>query len=77
MCGEGFVRAPIGPALRDARVDRPAFVGDSGTEDDESRFTVEVRIGDATLGRGTGRSKRRAERAAAADALERRAQRDG
>ena len=27
LCGEGFVRAPIGPALRDARVDRPALVG--------------------------------------------------
>ena len=27
LCGEGFVRAPIGTALRDARVDRPALVG--------------------------------------------------
>jgi ribonuclease-3 len=44
---------------------------DSGVEDDEARFTVEVRIGDATWGAGTGRSKRAAERAAAESALAR------
>ncbi len=44
-------------------------VGDSGVEDDEQRFTVEVEVGAETLGRGIGRSKRLAERAAARDAL--------
>jgi ribonuclease-3 len=50
---------------------------DSGVEDDDSRFTVEVRIGDETWGSGTGRSKRVAERAAAERALERSAAADG
>lgn len=52
----------------------PAYrtVGDSGLDADEARFTVEVRIGDETWGRGVGRSKRSAERAAAGAALERR-----
>jgi ribonuclease-3 len=57
----------------------PAYrtVSDSGTEDDEIRFTVEVRIGDRAWGRGVGRSKQSAERAAAREALARRAETDG
>jgi ribonuclease-3 len=47
-------------------------VGDTGTENDDARFTVEVVIGDEVWGRGSGRSKRAAERAAAAAAIERR-----
>jgi ribonuclease-3 len=47
-------------------------VGDSGGEEDEERFTVEVALGEEVLGRGVGRSKRSAERAAAAAALARR-----
>jgi len=47
-------------------------VGDSGTDDDAQRFTVEVRINGETWGRGTGRSKRSAERSAAEAALARR-----
>jgi ribonuclease-3 len=47
-------------------------VRDSGTEDDESRFTVEVWVGSESWGRATGRSKRSAERAAALAALGRR-----
>ena len=50
---------------------------DSGIEDDDARFTVEVRIGDAAWGSGSGRSKRTAERAAAACALAQVAERDG
>jgi ribonuclease-3 len=46
-------------------------VVDSGTDDDDERFTVEVRIGDEAWGRGIGRSKRSAERAAAEAALAR------
>ena len=49
---------------------------DSGIEDDEARFTVEVRIGGETWGAGTGRSKRVAERLAAERALERGAEGD-
>jgi ribonuclease-3 len=44
---------------------------DTGTEDDEQRFTAEVRVGDEAWGRGRGRSKRAAERAAASAALAR------
>ena len=44
---------------------------DSGVEDDAQRFTVEVRVLGEGWGTGTGRSKRLAERAAAAAALER------
>jgi ribonuclease-3 len=50
---------------------------DSGVEDDEARFTVEVRVSGETWGAGTGRSKRVAERLAAERALERSAGRDG
>jgi len=44
-------------------------VQDSGVENDERRFTVEVGIGDETWGAGVGRTKRAAQRAAAAAAL--------
>jgi ribonuclease-3 len=46
-------------------------VGDSGVEEDEQRFAVEVWVGDEAWGRGVGRSKRTAERRAARDALRR------
>jgi ribonuclease III len=49
-------------------------LGDSGIEEDEHRFTVEVRVAGDAWGHGTGRSKRLAERAAAIAALVRRAQ---
>jgi ribonuclease-3 len=52
-------------------------IEDSGREDDDRRFTVEVRIGRETWGRGSGRSKRLAERAAAEAALARRGASDG
>ncbi len=39
--------------------------------DHEKKFTVEVRIGDAVLGKGTGKSKKRAETEAARSALQR------
>jgi ribonuclease-3 len=45
--------------------------GDSEEEDDDARFTVEVRVGEEVWGRGVGRSKRQAERRAAAAALAR------
>ncbi len=48
-----------------------ATTGDSGIEDDDGRFTVEVRVGDEVWGAGTGRSKRAAERSAARVALDR------
>jgi len=46
-------------------------VGDSGTQNDEDRFSVEVVVGDEVWGVGVGRSKRVAERAAALAALDR------
>lgn len=46
-------------------------VGDSGVEDDDLRFTVEVWIDGEAWGSGIGRTKRGAEIAAAAAALER------
>jgi len=45
-------------------------VSDSGTENDDERFTVEAIVGDEVLGVGVGRSKRVAERDAARAALE-------
>ena len=45
-------------------------VCDSGTDDDDRRFTVEVLLGVETFGEGVGRSKRLAERAAAQQALD-------
>jgi hypothetical protein len=50
---------------------------DSGIADDDARFTVEVRIGDECWGRGTGRTKRAAEREAALRALEGAGRSDG
>ncbi len=47
-------------------------LADKGAENDARRFTVEVAIGGEAIGRGEGRSKRLAERAAAAEALARR-----
>jgi ribonuclease-3 len=44
-------------------------LGDSGVEDDDRRFTVEVRVAGETWGTGSGRSKRIAERVAAEAAL--------
>jgi len=46
-------------------------VDDSGLEEDEARFLVEVRVGEQIFGRGRGRTKRAAERRAAESALER------
>lgn len=46
-------------------------VGDSGIENDDARFTVEVRVGAEAWGRGVGRTKRAAEAAAALEALAR------
>lgn len=45
-------------------------VGDSGTDGDECRFSVDAAIGDEVWGRGVGRSKQLAEQAAAGMALE-------
>ena len=55
---------------------RYRMVRDSGTDNDEERFTVEVVVGDEVWGTGTGRSKRVAERAAAEAALERSTEQD-
>ena len=44
-------------------------VADSGVENDEGRFVVEVRVAERTLAEGVGRSKRQAEREAAVAAL--------
>jgi ribonuclease-3 len=73
-----------GPARRDAKTAfqewahatlrrTPSYhtVGDSGVENDDARFTVEVRIGDAVHGTGVGRTKRAAEADAAAAGLAR------
>jgi len=46
-------------------------VADSGVENDEARFVVEVRLAGEVWGQGTGRTKRAAERAAAEAALSR------
>lgn len=52
-------------------------VRDSGTDNDENRFGVEVIIGNEVWGAGEGRSKRIAEGRAAVAALERGAELDG
>jgi ribonuclease-3 len=44
-------------------------VADSGVENDEGRFVVEVRVAERSLGEGVGRTKRQAERGAAVAAL--------
>ena len=44
-------------------------VADSGVENDEGRFVVEVRVAERALGEGVGRTKRQAEREAATAAL--------
>ncbi len=54
---------------RDAALQRR--FGDSGVENDEARFVVEVRLAGEVWGSGTGRTKRAAERAAAEAALSR------
>jgi ribonuclease-3 len=46
-------------------------VSDSGVENDEQRFSVEVLVEGEAWGRGTARTKRAAERAAAEEALRR------
>ena len=46
-------------------------MGDSGDEEDPERFTATVFVGEAEHGRGSGRTKREAERAAAREALDR------
>lgn len=51
--------------------------GDSGTEDDDRRFVVEVSAAGVLYGSGVGRSKQAAEREAARDALARRERSDG
>lgn len=48
---------------------RYVAVSDSGIENDEHRFAVEVRLGGEAWGRGEGRTKRAAEQAAAESAL--------
>ena len=50
---------------------RYAVLKDSGVEDAEDRFTVEVSVNEQPWGTGSGRSKRIAESAAAAEAWER------
>jgi ribonuclease-3 len=52
-----------------AQTPRYAAVSDSGVENDAHRFVVEVRIAGEPYGRGEGRTKRAAERAAAESAL--------
>jgi len=50
---------------------RYAVLKDSGVEDADDRFTVEVSVDDQVWGTGSGRSKRIAEHAAATEAWER------
>ncbi len=52
-------------------------VGNSDIEGDENRFTAKVMVGEEGWGEGTARSKRKAERIAAAQALERVHREDG
>jgi ribonuclease-3 len=58
------------------RTPRYATVSDSGIEDDEARFTVQVSVDGECWGVGKGRSKQLAERGAAREALARGARRD-
>ena len=46
-------------------------IGNSEIDGDEDRFTVNVMVGEEVWGEGVGRSKRKAQRVAAAQALER------
>ena len=80
LLGTYLMRSERGRGLLAERLEKalsqqlPGYVtiGDSGTDDDAERFTVEVQIKGETWGRGTGRSKRSAEQAAARSALARR-----
>jgi ribonuclease-3 len=75
-------RLAAGPARRDPKTAfqewahatqrrTPSYhtVGDTGVEDGDDRFTVEVRVGGEPYGRGVGRTKRAAETAAAEQGL--------
>ena len=79
-CFETLLAA--GPARRDAKTAfqewahasqrrTPSYhtVGDTGVEDGDDRFTVEVRVGGEPYGRGVGRTKRAAEAAGAEPGL--------
>ncbi len=57
-----------------SKTPRYQTVRDSGTDDDEQRFRVDVSIEEQTWGRGIGRTKRAAEREAAVAALVRRSE---
>jgi len=50
---------------------RYVAVSDTGVENDEARFAVEVRLAGEVWGQGRGRTKRAAERSAAEEALDR------
>ena len=52
-------------------------IGDSGENNDEERFNVEVLVGKEVWGTGVGRSKRIAQGCAAAAALEKGAESNG
>jgi ribonuclease III len=56
---------------------RYVSIEDTGVENDEDRFTVEARIDGEVWGRGCGRTKRAAERAAAETALRRTTTQEG
>jgi len=56
---------------------RYVLLEDTGIEDADDRFTVAVTVDGETWARGSGRSKRAAERSAAADALARLEERGG
>ena len=76
--GEGYAEQGVAGRAQGAPVRRRAIQALRGLVQEgpqvgveaEDRFTVEVRIGDEVWGRGVGRTKRAAERAAAARGLE-------
>ena len=70
--GEADYKSQLQEYIQAREQQTPAYyVLETEGPDHDRRFTVEVRVGDAVLGRGTGKSKKAAETEAACSALER------
>ena len=70
--GETDYKSQLQEYIQAREQQTPAYhVVEARGPDHDKRFTVEVKVGDTVLGRGTGKSKKVAETAAARSALER------
>ena len=70
--GEADYKSQLQEYIQAREQQTPAYhVVEAGGPDHDRRFTVEAKVGDTVLGRGTGKSKKAAETEAARSALER------